>query len=260
MNNDRSRLRALIEANFSLGELQPLCLDLGMEFAALPGGKAAKVLELITYMERQGRLEELVQTIHRLRPNLIVVDDQTIQEFERYFQDPSMEADDVIRPPLSGQPPLAGDACRNIRTALGLLGYGNEHGDTYDEPLRDLVLQFQRDHNHKSKDGYFGPGTRRLLVKAFIEKYGTHHFRRWVDPTDRRKYLIKLRQRLSTYFSEGELKTLCFDLGIDYDDLPDNGRENKARELIQYFERRSRIPELVEACQGQRPQVPWTSV
>ena len=189
-----------------------------------------------------------------------MVDDQTVREFERYFQDPSMEANEVMKPALTGEPPLKGDACRNIRTALGILGYGDRHGDIYDETLRDLVFKFQRDHNHKSKDGYFGPGTRRLLVKVFMEKYGTHHFERWTDPTDRRKYLTKLRQRLGTYFSEGELKTLCFDLGIDYDSLPDTGLENKARELVQYLERRSRVPELVEACQERRPQVPWTSV
>jgi hypothetical protein len=72
-----------------------------------------------------------------------------------------------------------------------------------------------------------------------------------------RKYLSKLRQMLAEYFSEGDLRTLCFDLGMDYDDLPGQGKANKARELVAYLDRRGRIPELVGMCQELRPNVAW---
>ena len=39
----------------------------------------------------------------------------------------------------------------------------------------------------------------------------------------RREYLVKLRQILDARFDEGELRTLCFDLGVDYDGLPGEG-------------------------------------
>lgn len=58
-------------------------------------------------------------------------------------------------------------------------------------------------------------------------------------------------------FDEGELRTLCFYLQIDYDNLPGVGKENKARELVVYLDRRERLSELVEAGQKQRPDIPW---
>jgi hypothetical protein len=70
-------------------------------------------------------------------------------------------------------------------------------------------------------------------------------------------YRTTLRQRLSAHFDEGELRTLCFDLGIAYDDLPGEGKADKARELVAYLERHGRIPELVAIGRRLRPDVPW---
>ena len=50
-----------------------------------------------------------------------------------------------------------------------------------------------------------------------------------------------LRQILAERFNEGELRTLCFDLGIDYENLPGQGKADKARELVAYFQRRGDI-------------------
>jgi len=67
----------------------------------------------------------------------------------------------------------------------------------------------------------------------------------------------RLRQILTTYFDAGELRTLCFDLGVDYDNLPGGGKADKARELISYLERRGRLPELVRIGRQLRPDVSW---
>jgi hypothetical protein len=74
-----------------------------------------------------------------------------------------------------------------------------------------------------------------------------------LKPSDR----TRLRQLLSTYFDEGELRTLCFDLDIEYDDLPGVGRSNKVRELVGYLERHSRIYDLLEVGKRLRPDVLW---
>ena len=53
------------------------------------------------------------------------------------------------------------------------------------------------------------------------------------DPTDAtpdRASLIYLHEVLRSRFSEGELRTLCFNLGLDYDSLPGSGKSDKARE------------------------------
>ena len=72
--------------------------------------------------------------------------------------------------------------------------------------------------------------------------------------------LTKLRQILAARFDEGEMRTLCFDLGIQYDALPGAGTENKARELIAYFDRHRRIPDLINTGQRIRPDIPWDDI
>jgi hypothetical protein len=77
-------------------------------------------------------------------------------------------------------------------------------------------------------------------------------------PSTKQKRLVRLRKILIERFGEGELRTLCFDLGVDYDDLPGDGRADKVRELIIHLERRCRIPELVVVGKQLRPDVSWT--
>jgi hypothetical protein len=72
--------------------------------------------------------------------------------------------------------------------------------------------------------------------------------------------LVKLRQILATRFDEHELRTPCFDLAVDYDDLPGQGRASKARELVSHFQHHDRIPELVEVGKQQRPDISWGNV
>jgi DNA-binding NtrC family response regulator len=74
------------------------------------------------------------------------------------------------------------------------------------------------------------------------------------------KRLTKLLQVLSERFDEGELQALCFHLGVGYDDLPGGGKANKARELIQYLERRGQIVDLIETGKRLRPDVPWQEI
>jgi hypothetical protein len=58
---------------------------------------------------------------------------------------------------------------------------------------------------------------------------------------------------LTRGFNEEELKTLAFELGVDYDSLPADGKSGKARELVSHFERRAQLPELVVAVRKVRP-------
>jgi len=69
--------------------------------------------------------------------------------------------------------------------------------------------------------------------------------------------LTALHQKLNQYFDREELITLCFGLGIDYDNLRGEGKAAKARELVQYCERHGLTEKLVQACARSRPQVSW---
>lgn len=67
--------------------------------------------------------------------------------------------------------------------------------------------------------------------------------------------LVQLREVLSTKFNEGELQTLCFDFGIDYENLPGKTKADKARELVKYFEDRSRTGELLAVVKKERSNI-----
>ena len=58
---------------------------------------------------------------------------------------------------------------------------------------------------------------------------------------------IQLRQTLDKRFDLEELRTLCHDLNVDFDNLRGEGKVSKARELVLFMERRDRLDELAAA-------------
>ncbi len=65
----------------------------------------------------------------------------------------------------------------------------------------------------------------------------------------------KLLKALIELFNENELRDLCFDLGLDYENLPPGGKKDKARELVTYFIRRNRVTYFVSVFREKRPHV-----
>jgi hypothetical protein len=65
--------------------------------------------------------------------------------------------------------------------------------------------------------------------------------------------LVRLHQVLSTRFDQEELRTLCFKLGVAYDDLRGEGRDAKARELVGYMDRRGELDRLRAVVEAERP-------
>ena len=72
--------------------------------------------------------------------------------------------------------------------------------------------------------------------------------------------LDKLRRVIIEAFDEGELRTLCFELHIDYDDLLPGGKSDKVRELVRRVGREKRLGDLVDAVLNARPHVSLHSV
>jgi hypothetical protein len=69
---------------------------------------------------------------------------------------------------------------------------------------------------------------------------------------------IALTRIINYCFNTNELRDLCLDLGLDYEDLPGEGKSAKVRELVFYFSRPTRnIERLVETCIHLRPNAPW---
>lgn len=69
--------------------------------------------------------------------------------------------------------------------------------------------------------------------------------------------LIHLQQQIKEHFDLDEIKQLCFELGIHSDDLAGDTRKAKARELVKFGYRHGRIPEIVQLCSTERPNVKW---
>jgi hypothetical protein len=63
----------------------------------------------------------------------------------------------------------------------------------------------------------------------------------------------RLHKTLDEYFNEQELRTLCFDLGLDYDSLGDDGKSARARELVAYHWRRGALMGLTQRVEALRP-------
>lgn len=95
------------------------------------------------------------------------------------------------------------------------------------------------------------PTAKGFVVPSSYEQVGK------VDMSKDLSTLPRLRQLLAHHFDASELHTLCFDLGVDYDDLRGEGKSDKARELVAYLDRRGRLSELVALARRLRPNVAW---
>lgn len=77
-----------------------------------------------------------------------------------------------------------------------------------------------------------------------------------IDPTPGRPIdLPRLREQIRALFSDGELRDLCMDLDIDYEELPGAAKGDKARELVLLAERMGRLPDLVARVIALRPHI-----
>jgi hypothetical protein len=63
----------------------------------------------------------------------------------------------------------------------------------------------------------------------------------------------QLRRILETRFNDDELRALCFDLRVDYENLPGATKAAKAIEIITYFERMNQVGLLMRSVKELRP-------
>jgi hypothetical protein len=59
--------------------------------------------------------------------------------------------------------------------------------------------------------------------------------------------------------SPDELRDVCFDVGLDYENLLGDNHHLKARSLINYFSRQRRLLVLLDGCQNVRPDIDWVA-
>jgi hypothetical protein len=72
--------------------------------------------------------------------------------------------------------------------------------------------------------------------------------------------LQKLRDKIIEGFNLSEVRDLCFNLNVQYENLEGTTLNDKARELVEYCKRQGSLPELVTHCKELRPRISWQEV
>ncbi len=69
-----------------------------------------------------------------------------------------------------------------------------------------------------------------------------------------------LREQIGETFNEEELRTLCFDMGISYEDLGARGRAANIRELIEWAIRYGQLDRLQNTLVSAKPHIIWSEL
>lgn len=69
-----------------------------------------------------------------------------------------------------------------------------------------------------------------------------------------------LQEFISNYFNLEEVETICFELGVDFEQLGGRSKSAKVRELIIYMMRRRQLPQLITAVREARPKLDMSAV
>ena len=76
-----------------------------------------------------------------------------------------------------------------------------------------------------------------------------------LEVVDTPLFTATLHRLTDQHFDVEELRTLCHELGVDYDNLRGEGKTAKARELVRFMERHGRLSELADAIRRARPRL-----
>lgn len=66
-----------------------------------------------------------------------------------------------------------------------------------------------------------------------------------------------LRELIAKHFNLDEIRMLCFNLNIDYEDLSGDNKAGKTMSLVLYFNRRKDLSGLIQKLREERPRVDW---
>ena len=72
---------------------------------------------------------------------------------------------------------------------------------------------------------------------------------------DRIQQRNQTKNWLVLYFDKDGLASLLFDFGLDYDNIGGETLEAKAREIVEYFDRRGELGQLRAAIKKSRPNI-----
>jgi hypothetical protein len=221
---------------FSINDLHFLIadLDINPDLFSPFITKSETVVELISYLERAQRIDDLITLLQRVRPYAPWTSIYFESQKERKIDTVTLRDTLVNHFNMNELKSLCFD--------LGI-NFDSLPGETMQNKSQELIVYLQRHDRIEELVNQI----RRLRPNIILQE---------TDPVG---FAVKergrLRNILTNKFNEEDLKNLSFDLGIDYEDLPAYGRQGKAREIVNFFERRGRLKELQEAIERLRPGI-----
>jgi antitoxin component of MazEF toxin-antitoxin module len=289
---------------FNLGEIKTLCFDLGIDFDLLTGEeKKGKAIALVNHFEEQGQLLQLVQKIKDMRHNVDFikiaqskttardVDDKPSQKtspqgaFEKkYRSSPDLALSKTLSQVMRKN--LNEVEVREIAFDLGV-NYADLSGIGFGYKVRELVEYARRRvllddllticrSRYPDIDWKESP-----ISQAGVEEKPTPNppgsqsvprppiRLKPARPTSAKVNHAVLAQLLRENCTSSNLRELCFELGIDYENLGGIDRASKSRELVVYIMQqpqsakrtnRAYLSDLLAVCYRMRPDVDWPAV
>jgi hypothetical protein len=266
-----SQLRKLLATHFDTEQLRVLCLELNVPYEDLGGeGRAGKALQLVLYLRRRKRLLALIDELARLHPEALQAAAKEAALKKTPQAKPSQRRPDTSqkkRGPVDTPPAQAVPEPAHLTQLTRLL---DRHFNLNE--LRDLCFELRVDYDNlpgatkvvKARElvTYFTQPGRDIaqLVQACAQQRPRVSWRQFDTSAPKSpdaSAQVKLRRMLTQHLDESQVRALCVSLEVDYGSLPGTGAKDKARELVLYVARRGRSAELVAACMGLRPDVPW---
>ncbi|MBX3057898.1 MAG: hypothetical protein KF770_15640 [Anaerolineae bacterium] len=95
----------------------------------------------------------------------------------------------------------------------------------------------------------------RRSILAQLSK--TAHSHQEADYTLTQPQRVQLVHNLTTFYDLGELRDLCFELAVHYQNLSSDTLNGKALALVEYSTRHNLLAQLVGLCRQQRPHAAW---
>jgi Effector-associated domain 7 len=255
---NRAKLLELLTYCFNADELRELCFDLGVDYDSLPGeGKTDKARELVWFFvnpKRKRDLDELIRVCNRLRPKA-PWNIPSSPRYEPYGLYTLAELHKLLTEQFDES--QLRELCKSVGVDYQRLPYAEEGG-----AARELVMYLARRERVAELIEYCSRRRPAVpwasaLAPAQLERPVADATLQSADAAVHGDYPLRadvteLREALTVHFAVRELRDLCFELGVDYDRLPGEGKE---RELVSYIQRRGRLSELAAAIHRMRPDI-----
>lgn len=250
----------LLMQGFDQEELFTLYFELVIDYRGISTlSKSESAAHLLNLVNDSGRLSQLLAIIKQQRPHLFVDEAHSLPEIDTVSTPTAQSILEMDRMALYIFL-ISHFNFAQIRTACSDLGVDEKQlsGTRKVAKARELIIYLED--NNRLAD------LRKRLVQHVSGKLPLEENEDVPFTFDRKDTSGQIGQsstgsplvnQIAFHFSQSEFKTLCFDLEIDYDDLPGTNDFERIGSLISIFKKRNQIGELLGYLNMVNSSVSW---